>query len=336
MTETKIQWTDFSANPIRYRDAAGKDVWACVKCSPGCAHCYSETIAKRYGRGGPFSLPQLQKVTPYFSDAEARKIIRSKKLAGKRVFIGDMTDVFGEWVPFGLIDKLFAMFALRPDVTFQVLTKRPERMVEYLNRYPTALAVQYREMANANMMDWQQYPWPLPNVWLGTSVEDRKRTHERIPHLLACPAVVRFLSAEPLLGDIDLLQDNGLDGWDYLRGWRPDVEPEGANTSRIDWVIVGGESGGGARPFNVEWARSIVRQCRAAGVPVFIKQFGANVVDQCEDCTPDYTGWPSAGGPINWDTGDIKLKDHKGGDMSEWPMDLRVREMPATATAAVA
>lgn len=97
--KTNIEWCDYSSQLIRYRDSTGKDVWACVKCSPGCAHCYSESIAERFRRGGPFNRAATDGVTPYFADAEHRAIVRMKALAGKRVFIGDMTDVFGEWVP---------------------------------------------------------------------------------------------------------------------------------------------------------------------------------------------------------------------------------------------
>lgn len=104
----------------------------------------------------------------------------------------------------------------------------------------------------------------------------------------------------------------------------------GQHSGLIHWVIVGGESGPGARPCNVDWIRDIVRQCREAGVPVFLKQFGSNVVDHCDEFTPQATLWPESNGPVaDWGTGDIRLRDKKGGDPAEWPADLRVREFPA-------
>jgi protein gp37 len=334
MQETKIQWCDYSANLLKYRDASGKTAWACVKVSDGCKNCYAETLAHRYGRGGPYSLQQTRKVTPFFDIHEGNAILRAKKLAGKRVFIDDMTDLFGEWVSDEIIDKHFALFALRPDVTFQVLTKRPERMAAYLGQHDVGLRWALRTVDVGNVerpaassdtaVDWTRNG--LPNVWLGTSCEDQQRADERIPHLLKCPAAVRFLSCEPLLGPIDLTQittgpDRDGSGWDY-RHWnaltgenwcdcQDFIHPIG--TGPVSWVIVGGESGSKARRFDFAWGESIVKQCTAAGVPVFFKQAGSNA------------GWTDADGDWHrWPT-----KDGKGGDPDEWPEDLRVREMPS-------
>lgn len=187
--------------------------------------------------------------------------------------------------------------------------------------------------------------WPLPNVWLGTSVEDQQRADERIPHLLKCPAAVRFLSVEPLLGPVKLRDPhaefgdgsmadltNAPDGWDF---------PDG-----IDWAIVGGESGPNSRPCDVDWIRSIVRQCKASGVSCFVKQLGANVFDSSlSDIWFDgklrHRGVPDNGSKAAYARGClgtelqpalIKLNDKKGGDMSEWPIPLRVREMPKGVT----
>jgi len=123
--KTRIEWTDRTTNLLKYRDAEGRVVWHCEKTSPGCAHCYSEAIAERFKRGGPFLPVVTPRVTPFLDAAEAGKILRSRKLAGKRVFVDDMTDLFGDWVSDEIIDRHFAVFALRRDVTFQVLTKRP-------------------------------------------------------------------------------------------------------------------------------------------------------------------------------------------------------------------
>lgn len=288
MQATVIEWTDFSANPLKYRDkASGKTVWACVKHSPGCAHCYAEAIALRYGRGGPFTKSGMEKVEPFLDEKELGQLLKSRKLAGKRCFVGDMTDVFGEWVPDEILDRLFAVFALRPDVTFQMLTKRADRMREYLTVPGRHNSL---ELAADAIQPGKGHPsfggkhllpsLPLLNVWCGVSVENQDAADKRIPLLLQTPAAVRFLSCEPLLGPIDISEipirsDNG--------------ELEGAHTNpltgetiinstgyydqpQIHWVIVGGESGPGARPCRVEWIRSIVGQCKAAGVACFVKQ----------------------------------------------------------------
>jgi hypothetical protein len=182
--------------------------------------------------------------------------------------------------------------------------------------------------------------WPLRNVWLGTSVENQAAADERIPHLLRCPAAVRFLSCEPLLEPVQLpawlkpAYDNG-----KFRGWDvPGVSLRvhgGSEDHFIKWVIVGGESGPGARPCEVDWVRAIIRRCIEAEVPCFVKQLGSvPVLRECfdpETCHgeiewPDGTRFGSRdGGPVGRC---VLLKDRKGGDLSEWPEDLRVREMP--------
>ena len=353
MNKTSIEWTDYTSNLIRYRDPEGRSVHGCIKVSPGCANCYASAWSARGltgERDGAFTAKRQATLTPYFDDAEAQRILRTR-VTGKRVFVGDMTDVFGEWVPDTLLDRVFAVFALRPDLTFQVLTKRSERMREYLaNPYTSAVAAGMR--------------WPLPNVWLGVSVEDQAAADERIPALLDTPAAVRFLSCEPLLGPvfIECLEFAGA-GYGLFPGgdprrFRPDPEEctpaelaawksacaewdAGIGTDRrascltmgdgsawrgkgvgigvyqvppgVDWVIAGGESGPGARPCDVGWIRDIVQQCRAASVPVFVKQLGAR---------PTTTRW-------NRDFADqLLLRPRKGSDMSEWPEDLRMRQYP--------
>jgi hypothetical protein len=175
---------------------------------------------------------------------------------------------------------------------------------------------------------------PPANVWLGTSVEDQQRADERIPELLKCPAKIRFLSAEPLLGPIDLKRINMpiTDTLDVLRGERFDGGTgcicEG--TESIDWVIAGGESGPNSRPCNVAWIRSIVEQCKAAGVKVFCKQLGGHVADNDTTSAAHFEEeqcWPKG---TKTDFHRVLLKDKKGGTPEEWPADLRVRQMPAT------
>lgn len=218
-------------------------------------------------------------------------------------------DLFHKDVPFEFIDKVFAVMALCPHLTFQILTKRPERAAEYLNARPgltrpqliglDAVQVAERHCPRASRnASWAGTIWPLPNVWLGTSAEDQKAADERIPHLLRCPAAVRFLSCEPLLGQVGIDMPYwcckrcgnpfppGADpeddaSWEPYPEWEngcprcgvPNyVDASWLDHDNIHWVIVGGESGPGRREMRLEWLESIVQQCQAAGVPVFVKQ----------------------------------------------------------------
>lgn len=336
MNRTNIQWTDFTSNPIRYKNADGLDVWACSKVSAGCQHCYAETLALSPrmvspGRalGNKFNDAEMAKLTPYLDEAELVKILKAKPRGPFRngdrpmVFLGDMTDIFGEWVSDEMLDRVFAAMALRPHITYQVLTKRPERMRAYMGE-----AVKERWFAAAKDMvdsgqmtsrDLNRRAWvpngeptedadgqirvryttvfhrfPLPNVWLGTSVENQEAADLRIPDLLATPAAVRFLSCEPLLGQLDLEE--------YL--------------SRLDWLIVGGESGIGARPCDVVWIRNLISDCAVHAVPIFVKQLGSKPQRFSTSSTPDQ----------------LRFKHGHGGDPAEWPEDMRVREFPAAAS----
>ncbi len=381
MKATNIEWTatpqpdgtlrpGFSANPLKYRDAAGKVVWGCVKHSSGCAHCYSEALAVRYGRGGPFTRATMDALTPFLDEKELRQILTAKVIdkapvAGSRFFLGDMTDVFGDWVPDALLDRLFAVMGLRPDVTFQVLTKRSERMARYygdghrngrgvhtslfIAREMSALAKQYG-ISSTRLDEVNGLGDHLPpNIWLGVSVENQDAADARIPHLLATPAAVRFLSCEPLLAPVALFDHS--EG--VLRGpavviaggttvGTADFPAEGYDTSYsgIDWVIIGGESGPGARGMQIEWARSLVAQCKAADVPAFVKQLGAKPTgdyyrdrDEYESGRgvewPDPLGWsPHDGQPAIGSRVTLPILDRKGGELAEWPADLQVRQFP--------
>ncbi len=163
--------------------------------------------------------------------------------------------------------------------------------------------------------------YPLPdNVWLGVSVEDQQRADERIPLLLQVPARVRFLSVEPLLGPVDLCSCNPK--------W-PDRHSRDCRLLSLDWVIIGGESGPRARPCHVEWVRSLVQQCKAAGTPCFIKQLGSKPVIGCARCKDNpYWGRTLSSWTRCPDCGLKGPRDPKGGDPAEWPADLRVREFP--------
>jgi len=194
--------------------------------------------------------------------------------------------------------------------------------------------------------------WPLPNVWLGVSAEDQQRADERIPLLLQTPAAVRFVSAEPLLGPIRFKQQNP-DGFWPPNAPQPDVAwlrhkdwPDDFQywTTGLDWVIVGGESGPGARPMDLAWARSIVEQCKAAGVACFVKQLGAWIAGPDDGFVvqrwlmSDRVFVPPLIGPMAFARPDgahaFGITDRKGGDPSEWPEDLRVREWPGVRVGA--
>ena len=345
MNSTSIEWTDFSANLLKYRNAkTGKIVWHCEKVSPGCAHCYAESMATRFG-GGPFNAKVTPGVRPFFDEEEARKILRSKKIAGKRIFVDDMTDWMGDWVSDDIIAQHLALFALRPDVTFQLLTKRADRLRRFVGAPNAQECVDHvafhlsHESMHSGMYDAVPDVWPLPNVWLGVSCEDQKRADERIPLLLQTPAAVRFLSVEPMLGPVDLqgrLVEWHRDGSTFFS-----PVPHSTPKRLFDWLICGGESGGNSRPFNLAWARSLRDQCAAAGVPFFFKQAGSN--PQIEDLltpisTVDIACIPpgddpaekidSSGNGVIRTRQLLRLRDRKGGDLSEIPEDLRIREMP--------
>lgn len=289
MSTSSIEWTEHTWNPVT----------GCSKVSPGCAHCYAETVALRFWptqyrgipivdpnkparvNGGPNSTRRRE-----FTDVMTHADRLDQPLRRKKpttYFVNSMSDLFHEDVPDEFIGKVFDRMAQARRHTFQVLTKRAERMLALL---PT-FAARHTAADGSG--------WPLPNVWLGVSVENQRFADERIPLLLQTPAAVRFISAEPLLGPIRHL---------------------GQSVPGLDWCIVGGESGPGARPFDLAWARSIVQQCKAAGVACFVKQLGSN---------PENAG---DGGLVQ-----VTIRDRKGGDIHEFPRDLRVREFPASVPA---
>jgi|CXWL01.1.fsa_nt_gi protein gp37 len=283
MGASKIEWTEETWNPI-----AG-----CSILSPGCHHCYAMRLAARLaamGQAKYAGTTQDSRWTGRINFDEAALSIPLKKRKPKMWFVNSMSDLFHESVPFEFVDRVFAVmnatyFTLPINDrskrwhTYQVLTKRADRMAEYIlsrsgkfrqGKHPIfvagreeggVLCGQGMEIMNAGAC----LQWPLPNVWLGVSVEDQKRADERIPHLLRCPAAVRFLSVEPLLGPIDFVHTPASVGGAFL----------GTTLPGLHWLIVGGESGHGARPMHPGWVRSIRDQCQAAGVPFFFKQWGA-------------------------------------------------------------
>jgi protein gp37 len=213
-----IEWTDATWNPVR----------GCVKISPGCKHCYAETFAERW-RGLP-NHPYGQGFDLRIVKEKLEEPLRWRR--PRRIFVNSMSDLFQVGVPDDFVREVFEVMNRAAQHTYQVLTKRADRMRAITRALPRELVAQ-------------------PQIWLGVSVEDRKYGVPRIDVLRDVPAAVRFLSIEPLLEDLGTLD---------LRG--------------IHWVIVGGESGPGARPMSEAWVLSILDQCRSAGVPFFFKQWG--------------------------------------------------------------
>ena len=276
---TKIEWTDATWNPIR----------GCTRVSEGCRHCYAEVMAGRFSDPGQWGHGLAQRValpgggtdhrwTGKVELVDAALDLPLRWRSPRRIFVNSTSDLFHEKVLDEWIDRVFAVMALAPQHRFQVLTKRPERMRDYLGHKVTPYNVLYEAIAR-NSSDLSE-SWPLRNVWLGTSIEDQATADDRIPHLLATPAAVRFISAEPLLGPVDLrlivikpsdAPERGKPpvSINALKGWYGGADHDPA---RIHWTIVGGESGPGARPMHPDWARSLRDQCQAAGVPFFMKQ----------------------------------------------------------------
>ena len=286
---TGIGWTGSTWNPLRARHlVTGRIGWACVRVSPGCLHCYAATqneAAHRYGTGEDYTAPALDRVVPYL-DLKAVALPLSWR-APRRIFVCSMTDLFAEWVPDEWIDRVFAVMALAPQHTFQVLTKRPERMRKFCvdagTRHLIAAAIRrYFPRETRAFVDVlptldDGTGWPLPNVWLGVSVEDQAAADKRIPLLLQTPAAVRWVSYEPALGPVSFCEwlpateaAFKLNGYRMARG-----AAKNAGLPTLDWIIYGAESGPGRRSHDLAWLRSVYEQTRAAGVPLFVKQGSA-------------------------------------------------------------
>ncbi|RUV13566.1 MAG: DUF5131 family protein [Mesorhizobium sp.] len=365
--KSAIEWTDATWNPIV----------GCSILSPGCTHCYAMGMAGRIEamtaalrKEGKQGAPHYDGTTKKVNGktvwtgklAMAPEAILREPLAWKRprrIFVNSMGDLFHEDVPDEWIDRVFAVMALAPQHTFQVLTKRAKRMREYLTkpvsgpwagrmhsvddsgkltdftdarrRVHEALVEQIPKTSASqlNLASEMQEPhgdgfmprWPLPNVWLGVSAERQQEADERIPELLATPAAIRFVSAEPLLGPIDFERiklPGIINPLDVLRGmtWQQMTHGKYAGQRLysglifggdrgLDWIIVGGESGPNARPMHPAWARSIRDQCEAAGVPFFFKQWGAWA--PASDASREIATVLPDGRVREWDTGEGRL-----------------------------
>jgi protein gp37 len=268
MTRTSIGWTDFSSNPIKYRDRqTGKVVWACIQAADECRNCYAEALGLRWGKGRPFTRPNLALVEPFLDHIELRTLLTSKLIVGRRLFLGDMTDIFGDWVPDAWLDAIFAAFGVRSDVTWQILTKRPTRLAAYTNDPSTPERIDAVLASWAATHGWciDELPaWPLPNVHGGTSAGSQRTADLFVPELLRANLAVRWLSAEPLIDRLDL--EPFLVWYDSVHG-----EPWGPRND-LHWVAVGGESGAKHRQMDLAWLGEVVDQCAGADVPVYVKQ----------------------------------------------------------------
>ena len=239
---TNIEWAEEVWNPIT----------GCSKISAGCEHCYAERMAKRlvhikgsgYDKDNPFGVKLHQ--------SRLEQPLHWKK--PRKVFVCSMGDIFHEDVPLAWLLSIWITMAQCPQHVFMVLTKRPKRAYQFLQK----------EMLEAKNNA------PLPNVWLGVTAENQQAADERIPWLLKTPAAKRFVSVEPMLGQVDLDTVNGA-----LSTWWQNGAIDCVDAGHLDWVICGGESGPGARSMDPDWARGLRDQCVSAGVPFFFKQWGA-------------------------------------------------------------
>lgn len=413
MATTPIEWTaTYNADGTVTKGRVWNPVTGCHKVSPGCKNCYAAGMAKRlWAHQYPptFGGASIHKYpATHGEQLIAEGLTRPRKFEDVwmhpdrlmqpfswkkpcKVFVNSMSDLFEEAVPFEFIDKVFAVMALNPHITFQVLTKRAERMREYFKDnapLQTERAIgETSKLASACKLGVWTWPgWPLPNVWIGVSAENQKYADERIPHLLQTPAAIRFVSAEPLLGPIDFGMStatckcckrwssrwvkvhrevrpqfpcNLMEGADKVVA-RPGIHRAESNQHgalsvngmglvpadftalpKLDLIIFGGESGGSARPCEVEWIADGIRQCRAAGVAAFNKQLGTFPTVRNGSTYHDPRLWAAHVG-FNCDRRAPKdwrepwpyrptLKNKKGGDPSEWPSDLRIREFPKVA-----
>jgi len=340
MGKTSIAWTNDRWNPVTGRS----------KVSAGCKHCYAEVganrfwatqyprVSERVSMIDAAGYPAVETMTRprVFTDVQCHEDRLDQPLRWKKprkLSVNSMSDLFHEDVPDAFIDRVFAVMAWSSWHTFQILTKRAERMKDYRPscscggvQPPTCVGVyEHPEDPPSFGCDdccghgnedgcCKTVSFPLPNVWLGVSVENRAWKSRVIPHLVSTPAAVRFVSVEPLLEDLGDISD-------WFPREREVSQTQSVWINGVNWIIVGGESGPKSRPLDVAWARSIVKQCQAAGLPVFVKQLGANP-------TTAQTGYQGYNGRRLPDRMSLSLRDAKGGDPHEWPADLRVREFP--------
>lgn len=313
--------------PIQWTDATWNHIGGCTRVDEGCRNCYAEVMAARFSKPGQWGQGLARMVKGADGRTDHRwtgkmvlhEAALDRPLRWRRprlIFVNSTSDLFHESVPEDWIDRVFAVMALAPQHTFQVLTKRPDRAARYLAhtgmRDRIAIAVgevfdAHPEAEFAAQVCVSQMP--LRNVWLGTSISDQASADSRIPELLACPAAVRFVSAEPLLGPVSVepwLHTPPCYLYRGIRAQPNECTCATASGPRLDWVICGGESGPGARPMHPGWARSLRDQCAAAGVPFFFNQWG-------EWAPLDFGGKVKAGQEMRIDIGLIRAGKKSAG-----------------------
>ncbi len=313
---------------ISYLDATWNPTTGCTPVSAGCVNCWAKRMAERMwptqyvgagtypwrGKDHPWVHPPHERGRT-FADVmchEDRLSVPLHWRKPRRIGVSFMGDLFHQAVPDWFIARVFATMNEADQHTYLLLTKRPERMLAFS-----------RECASLASVPGS---WPMPNVWVGASVENQAAADQRIPLLLQTPAARRWISVEPMLGPVDLLR------WLPIRPMTVPQRYERVSGAapEVDWVVAGGESGPHARPADVAWFRSIVEQCKAAGVPCYVKQVGSS---------------PCYFAPLGWCGGDSwaletrpgddrffpRLTSRSGANPEEWPPDLRVQELPDAA-----
>lgn len=283
--QTSIEWVV----EVARQNGGGGQTWnplrGCSRISPGCKRCYAERIAGRYSKPHKSGKKGEFEGFAILNNGEAHwtgrvellpdKLTEPLKRRKPTVYFISMSDLFHEKLSNEDIDQVFSVMALTPWHLYLILTKRAERMAEYLGNGQTLTRIEQamdqpkwiKLPAGKSFRRWPE-TWPLPNVWLGVSVENQQYADERISHILRTPAAKRFVSYEPALGPVDFPSD--VLGAERCGGGHV------TRSSRIDWVIYGEESGPGARPAELDWFRSARDQCVAAGVPFFGKQTAIN------------------------------------------------------------
>lgn len=284
---TKIEWTGETWNPIRARDKqTGKIGWFCEHASDGCRFCYAETMNRWRGNGIDYIKQNRDQIEIFIDE---KTLLKPKEWQKSRtIFPCSMTDIAADFITTAMLDQMFRVMGDTAHHTYQVLTKRPDRMRQYLalwrGRHQLCEGFGCNYCGDYN----GRVPWidgyAFRNLHLGTSIEQRRHL-SRLDDLRATPAALRWISFEPLLEDIGEIDLTG-----------------------IGWCVIGGESGHNARPYCFDWAQSIIDQCARAGVACFHKQVGSH--------------------PIGFDGRRVHLRDKKGGDPGVWPEQLRVRQMP--------
>ena len=396
---TKIEWTDATWNPIRARNLRSSSPQGgsassktgglghfCVHVSEGCRNCYAERMQPRFKNPIRFAAQDRDKVNIILDETVLTQPLRWKR--GRKIFPCSMTDLFGDWVTDAMIDRIFAVMALTPRHTYQIVTKRPERMQAWMTEKWQPAKAHTIEMGRRNAIAvlaetqgedrhdqvlrecehfldefklsdtendalWtedgslkcMQFKWPLPNVWLGVSVEDQKTADERIPILLDTPSAIRFISAEPLLTDIDILKflieetDNtyrllsiwyGPDGFDET-GSQPEAKFKPIKPCPLNWVIAGGESGPKARPTHPDWFRSLRDQCQAAGVAFLFKQWGEwlGQPDPLVAYSGDRLGWVRGRDGLVATTHQVERIEATEGHQEDWKIIARIGKAEA-------